>query len=306
MDESSVSYTLKSLDAPIRTEITDRPVFTNDFYRVETDSGLIVKQYELSENAGELFQKAEDCFEKGDLVQARKYYEEVLKVEPTYYKCLVYIGDTYLQSRYFNEALKFYEQAVEANPIDYLAHWGLAHACLLLGQKDRAVREITIAKVLNRNNPRLQQMLNTIYAAKKMVYNDWYFEPQYALSEEYNEEREKNVVVISYSDFWLPYAMVDAVWKYEPGYADEMGDDPYGLVQNKEAVAALLTVGDKKMKKQVAFKVLQAALDERKFDAYQIYEYLLPQYPAFAMLLSDDNLQQLADYVLNIRNKFKK
>lgn len=306
MDESDVTYTLKSVETSFHTEFEDRPVFMNNYYREVTDSGLNVKQYEPSRMVEELFQKAEECFEKGDLVKAREYYQDVLAEDPTYYKCLVYIGDTYLHSRYFAEAAEWYGKAVKANYIDYLAHWGLAHACLLLGQKDRAVREITIAKVLNRNNPRLQTMMNTIYKEKKLVYNNWYFEPQCSVTEEYNAEREKNVVVISYRDYWMPYAIVNAVWMYEPDYAEGMGDNQFGLLQNKEALAAMLTVGDKKAKKDIAFKVCEAALDKGEFDAYQIYEYLLPEHPEVVMLLSDDNIQRLADYVLNIRNKFKK
>ena len=219
---------------------------------------------------------------------------------------MVYIGDTYYAQQRYSDALTWYRRAIDSNYIDYLAHWACANALVYLGQQDKALREITIAKVLNRNNPRITTKLVEIYRLNKKNYNDWYFTPLYELSDDYDAESEKVTVKIRFKDYWMSYAMAKAVWKYEPGYAEAMGNNL--VLGEKEAVFAywVIASSNKAAKKTLPTKVLKLALDNSCYDAYVIYEALLPENPSIALYLGEEGIGMIADYILDVRSKVKK
>lgn len=307
MDTSDIIY---SFDAgsftPDIPDYSEKVLYNNFYIRKLPDGSMVVKQYEPNDSAAYQYELAESFFGQMDMEQARYHYEKALKADPTYYKVLVYIGDTYYHQQRYSEALTWYRRAIDSNYIDYLAHWACANALVYLGQQDKALREITIAKVLNRNNPRLTTKLMEIYRMNKKSYNDWYFTPLYELSGDYDAESEKITVKIRFKDHWMSYAMAKAVWKYEPGYAEAMGNNL--VLGEKEAVLAywMMASSDKAAKKTLPAKVLKIALDNHCYESYLIYEALLPNRPEIALFIDKDGIETMADYILDVRSKIKK
>ena len=305
MDDSKITYSLQTGN-PSPTDYSEL-VLTNDFYQTEIDGSThAVTRYEPNDSAMFYMEQAESFFEKNDFNQARNYYMKTLKVFPSYYKVWVYIGDTYYHQNSYSDALSWYQKAIDSNYLDYLAHWACANAYVHLGQPDKALKEITIAKVLNRNNPRLTTQLIRIYGLNKKNYTDWYFTPIYDLSEDYDTESDEETVRIVYKDYWMTYAMAKAVWKYEPGYAEAMGNNL--VLGEKEAVFAywVIASSNKAAKKTLPAKVLKLALDNSCYDAYVIYEALLPENPSIALYLGEEGIGMIADYILDVRSKVKK
>ena len=306
MDTSDILYSLDALFTPDIPDYSER-VLLNDFYVDRlSENTTTVKHYEPNDSAVYYYDLAETFFQQRDMEQARYHYEKALKADPAYYKVMVYIGDTYYAQQRYSDALTWYRRAIDSNYIDYLAHWACANALVYLGQQDKALREITIAKVLNRNNPRITTKLMEIYRLNKKNYNDWYFTPLYELSDDYDAESEKVTVKIRFKDYWMSYAMAKAVWKYEPGYAEAMGNNL--VLGEKEAVFAywVIASSNKAAKKTLPAKVLKLALDNRCYEAYVIYEALLPENPNIALYLGEEGIGMIADYILDVRSKVKK
>lgn len=306
MGDSDLSYSISN-DAALETpDYTDKLV-SNDIYRVKEDGQhYVIKNYELTKEASGYFDDAEEFFQQKNFADARKNYQKVLEICPSYFKAMVYIGDTYFHEKDFDKAQLWYQKAIDNNYIDYLAHWALSNTFLNKGEYSKALKEISIAKVLNRNNPRLTTKLQEIYKFNKKQYNDWYLTPLYYVDEAYDSKKEKDIVKVSYKDYWLPYAMVKAVWAYEPGYAESMGSDPVGLVQEKEAIAAVLMTVDKKIaKKDIALKTLQYAVDNKEFETYVVFERILPENPQISLYLEPEAIEGIADYIVNMRCKVK-
>lgn len=306
MDKSDVTYSLYEETFPA-TDFSQN-VLAHGYYLADGENGAEVKKYEFEGEAAKEYEQAEDLFRQDEFEEARRHYQKVLEAYPACSQVMVYIGDTYYQLHQAFLARDWYEKAVAANYYDFLAHWALANACYANGDSERALKEITIAKVLNRNNPRLQQRLEAIYAALKKNYNNWVFDPAYRLSTEYNEEREKDVVQIHYTGDWLAYAVVKAVWQYEPGYAESM--DNNAVLREKEAIAGMYTALDKKtLKKHIALRVFEKSVNSGQagmVDYFVIFDCILPQHPEIIFELSEGDVSAIADYILNLRSTVKK
>lgn len=304
MNDSDVSYSLSQGDFSESAYDYSELVLGNNVYRTGEFGSYEIHEYELTEEAEALLNEAENFFQQENYTSARSRYQKVLEQNPTCYNVMVYIGDTYFHEGNFQKASEWYKKAIKENYIDYLAHWAYANASYFRGDKETALREITVAKVLNRNNPRLTKKLQEIYKLNKLEYKDWYFTPKYAVEQTYDAKRDKDVVSISAEELWLPYALVQAVWEYEPNYAESMNNSL--LLRHKEAVGAVAVTMEKNdMKKNLALKTLKKALDGGYYEAYVVYEDILTTNPRVCWQLDENAINSLVDYVLNVRCKVK-
>jgi hypothetical protein len=126
-------------------------------------------------------------------------------------------------------------KAIEANYFDYMAHWFLGDAYHKAGTTEKAQKEILIANILNRNNPRIQNALGRIYADSRLTYPEWVFSPRCDLKDLGN-----NKVSVKYDQRypeWLPYSLCKALWQFEPGYRESMLKDSQehpAMIEEKE------------------------------------------------------------------------
>lgn len=301
MEKSSVSYELDVLSSPILCPDRSDNLNYNSVYRIKTDSSIMTYSYALKPEAKPFLDKAEYHFSNRNIDSARIYYEKVLEIDPTYYKAMTYIGQMYGTKRDMDKSLEWYNKAIHANYIDYLAHWFIADIYRMKGDLKDAVDEITIAMILNRNNPRLKETRNEIYKLAKRKQDDWCFVPQYKIVS------NDNSVKISFNEIWLGYAMAKALWQYEPGYKQSMGvqENVYSSLEDKECLLVLIAglINSKtNIKKYPELTTLKKAIERDFLNEYIFYEIVLPEHPNVAYQLSEDFISRIKEYVLTVRN----
>ena len=303
MQKSPVTYRMMTLDENIPVPDRSENLIDHNYYRTVEDGNLVTRTYIVIDSVKEYLTKAEALYQDNQIVEARDMYLKALNQDTTFYAVMTYIGQMYEIEQNWNEAIKWYKKTISKNYIDYMAHWFLADAYRMTGQIDKAVDEITIAKILNRNNPRLQNSLTDIYKLKKLHYSDFIFNPQIRI-----DSTGVNKVDVASGKGWLGYAMVKAVWKYEPGYKESMGvkSSNISTLEEKEAIVALMTSGDKKtLKKSQELKAVKLAIDKGMIDDYILYEIFLPDHPFVACQLSEDLINNIKDYIIRVRSKVK-
>jgi len=302
MSDSKLMYEVKMLDKPVTCPDYSNKLNSQDSYRVYTDSGFYTSRYEINDKARPLLDQAEAYFKSNNRYSALMYYRMALEADSTQYYILTYIGQMYDGQRDYTNSIEWYKKAISKNYIDYMAHWFLADAYFAIGEVDSAVDEIVIARILNRNNPRLADSMNRIFKKAKRNTNDWCFNPQIAIN-----KGEGNRVIVEMSADWTAYAMAKALWNFEPGYKESMGvaPDNYSTIEEKECLFALL-VGMENAKTSVKnnpqLMILKKATDNNHLEDYMLYEVFLPRSPQVAYQLSEQAIQSIKDYVLNVRN----
>lgn len=303
MEKSPVTYELNSLEKEILPKDRTDNLNYNHYYRVNDEGQISTYKYEIDSNVQTYLTKAEEYFHGKKFSLAREMYLEALRADSTYFEVMTYIGQTYGIEGDFDKAIEWYKKTIDLNYIDYMAHWFLADAYKTKGELDKAVDEITIARILNRNNPRIEKSLKNIFELKKLKTEDWTFNPQIEI-----DSIGVNKVRISFDSDWLGYAMVKALWKYEPGYKKSMGvsEGTFSTIEEKECFVSLMTsFNKKKLKKHPEFKALQLALDKKMIDEFIFYEIVLPEHPFVAYQLPVEFIVGIKNYVIEVRGKQK-
>jgi tetratricopeptide (TPR) repeat protein len=303
LSDSKLSYEVGVSDIHIACKDRSDNVNTSDLYQVKKDGQFMQKQYSFGDDAYKLLEKAEGFFRDGYPDSARRFYKLVLKQNPDCALLLTYIGQTYEQQKDMDNAMKYYQMAIDANYFDYMAHWYLGYALSKKGSNKKAVDEVTIAHVLNRNNPRILKELKQIYSNAGKSYNDWCFEPQMQL-----DKATDGKISISSTIDWSGYAMAKAVWKYEPGYRESMGgkEGSYTSMEDRECllIEAMMLEGakDDSWKSTPALSVLHKAIEKKMFQEYLYFEVILPKYPSTIYMLPKEFIEQIKDYVVAMRS----
>lgn len=301
MDNSDLTYEIDAIDEELDCEQDDNNVNTVYMYSLDADDGREKAIYKMSDEAEAYFLKAEQFFIAKEIDSARRYYGLVADLHKDFSMPVTYIGQSYEIQGDTSKAIEYYEKAVKLNFYDFTAHWFLADCYLNKGMVDSAIRQITVANVLNRNNPRLKQSLKSIYKTAGKTYNEWCFIPQVKVS------KSGKKVAVKYASNWIGFALAKAVWEYEPGYRKQMGvtGDGYSIVEDKECLAMLamtLSGDDKKQwKMEPCLNALMVALDDKLFHEYLAYELVMYKYPGVAYYYSPSYINEIADYVLKIR-----
>lgn len=299
MDSSEIMYEVRTdLDQYIEPIDYSENINTGMVYRQNEKEAFSVKEYDVPLNAQEAFIRAEHLFDENKPEEARELYKQTLELAPNFSRAYTYIGQTYYMQKDYKNAAKFLKKAIKLNSIDFMSYWFLADAYYELGKKQQALENILIAKVLNRNNPRVQESLKRILAINHLRYEEWQFNPQIKI----DSIGEKKVLIVAKSE-WFPYAMVEAAYTYDPAFVNLKNDFP--LNRTKEGVLALsLVLNDEKtVAKHPEFIALSQALENKNFDDYIYYELLLLKYPKLAYYLTDKGRDGIIDYVKKTRLK---
>lgn len=299
IEKSEITYELGILENEIPIPDRSGNLNFNEFYRVINEDEIATSPYEISDETKGYLKEAEKFYASNDYVLARGMYMKALESDPTYFKMMTYIGQMYEAQDDTEKAIEWYLKAIENNYIDYMAHWFLADNYLIIGELDKAVEEITIAMIFNRNNPRLLGSFNNIYKQKKFKSSDWVFNPQIELDSIADQEYK-----VGFGEDWLGYALVKALWQFEPGYSESMGvpKGSYSTVQDKEAIVSLLSTLSKKKKKKVPeFKGLNLALENGMINEFILFEIVLPNSPFVSYQLPEETILRIRDYVIQVR-----
>lgn len=303
MEKSPISYELNELKEVITPPDRSENLNYNHYYRAIENNSIVTYKYNISDSAKIWLSKAEKHFNNREFSLARDYYIKTLEVDSTYFQVMTYIGQTYGIQKQWDKAIEWYQKTIKLNYIDYMAHWFLADAYKVNGEIEKALDEITIAFILNRNNPRIKKSLDEIYKLNKLKYNEWTFTPQMKI-----DSVGINKVKISFDIDWLGYAMVKALWEYEPGYRESMGvgKGSFSTIEEKEAFVSLMNpLKKKKIKKNPVFKALYDAVNKEMIDEFIIFEIVLPEHPFVAYQFDEKFINHIKNYVLTIRGNKK-
>ncbi len=220
MKKSKLVYHMESLKGHV-SPIYSTEVLEDQLYIENTKKGGEFKRYILSKKAKEVMEAAEVNFRRGKYADAIRQYLIVKDLEPKYGHIDTLIGDAYFKQEDYKNAENYFRQAIETNYINYQAHWFLADTLWHRGEKEAAVDEMTLAHILNINHPIIKDGLKHYRERVNRPWKEWVFDPKYILSE------EKDGVRIKANAAWRGYAMVKAIWKYEPGYAEKALGEKY-------------------------------------------------------------------------------
>lgn len=303
LEKSTLAYQINKLETPIPLQDQTYNLNNSDFYRVKEGTSLVTKSVELTEEALELKKKAEAAFRAKKYTEAREFYLQIKKLHPEYSKITTYIGQTYSLEGDIKKSIQLYKEAIKQNPIDYLGHWFLARSYAYNEDFEKALDEYIIAQILNRNHKLITRELQGVMSLFKKNYEDWSFNPQYKLT----STDSQNVKIFYGGADWITYALVKAVWAYEPGYRASMGLGPneeVSILEEKEALASfyILNMDNKKLNKQPFFKALDKAFKNQQFDEFILYEILLVKIPFIAYQLPDEMMANLRKYILETRS----
>lgn len=306
MEASKLKYEIKNLEKPIANTDYSGKLNQADCYRVVSDSGLMTYQYKMNEPASQKLQKAEMYFQAKDIDNALIWYKSTLEADSSLFIMMTYIGQMYEKKRDRVNAINWYKKAISKNYIDYMAHWFLADNYNSINDVKSAVDEIVIARILNRNNPRIRKSFDNIFLKAKRDTTDWYFNPQIKIT-----SPSENTVSITMNDKWVGYAMARALWMYEPGYSESMGVKKglYSTIEDRECLVSLL-IGQLNAKTKIdgdpEFLILKQAVKNNFLEEYILYEIVLPKTPAVAYQLPEKTILGIKNYILEVRNNLNR
>jgi len=299
---SKLSYNVNAINKPIVCKEYSGRLNVNNFYRVSTATGLSTRPYTLNEKAKPIYDKAEAFFKTRNVDSALMYYKLTLAADSTIFNVMTYIGQIYEKRIDLDSAMFWYKKAISKNYIDYMAHWFLADAYLARNDMKNAVDEIVIARILNRNNPRLKESMINIFDKDQRNKEDWSFNPQVEIIKTADDK-----ITVSYNENWIHYAMVKALWAYEPGYRESMGGkkDQYSMLEDQESLICMIfgqDIAKTQTKKDTQLTILKTAAQNKRLNEYILYEILLPQNPIVAYQLPEKTILSIKDYILSVRN----
>ncbi len=309
MIDSKTSYEYSILDSVIKC--SDYSNNLNEYYkyRIKNDSGLVTHIFSPNEQAAIYYAKAEKAFQSNDNDSALVYYMMTIKADSSLSNVMAYIGQIYYGRKDYDKAILWCKKAIDKNFIDFMAHWFLADAYFArhsVQDLKNAVDEVTIAQILNRNNPRIKKSMKDIFEVADRNTEDWCFNPQMK-----HHRISDSKVSVSSAKEWIVYAMAKALWEYEPGYRESMGvtKGKHSNLEDKECLLPLIMSIDKSKKENkkeyedLQFKILLEATENKHIDEYIFYEILLPEHPSIVNQLPDEVILKIKDYILNIRHK---
>jgi len=298
MKNSKILYKFKELKTPIPKP--DRDGLINALaYREKLSGKYVVKKMQPTGEAKKAFNKAESFFSSHKYAEARNAYTLALEQDPKLYSAITYIAQTYGIEKNWEKAELWYKKAIEANDIDYLSHWMLADIYLVKGQKEKALQEISIAKVLNRNNPRLEAKRKEIFAANGLETKDWTFNPQARVSKD-----SSGAVTIEADSIWTIYGAIQAAWTFEPEYkkrADTSSNMPEEMY--REWLMGLIPFIDTHKDSLEVLRRLDRVLTAQKVGEFIAYEIILPNHPSIAFRLNAENIERIKDYLIWVNKK---
>lgn len=300
MEASKIGYEMQMLEEKKPCKDRSNNINLSSYYQKEKNGILSWAEYVFNADEQKLIMEGERCFRDKKNDSARYYYRKALELYPDCSTLYTYIGQTFDKESKITDANIYYERAIKKNYFDYMAHWFLADNLLDKGEYTRAVDEITMATILNRNNLRIKDSRKHIFATAGIVYKDWCFTPQLEI-----KKIEENHISVKSDASWMGYALENALWEYEPGYKESL--DSNVTLKYREALAALLVTmsadKDENWKADPALVTLKRALKEKNIQEYLYYDIVLPEYPSAVFLFPAAYLSDIKNYVLNVRSK---
>lgn len=304
MVESPLCYVMHMEDDPaFKPPSPKTESYTPDYYQGVVDGNLVPLKYNLDKKAAKQLERAEEFYGEGMFDIAVDFYKEVLKKHPENTTVLTYMGQSYRLMEDVAKAKQCYLQAIEINFYNYMPHWFLANIYRYEGDLDNATREIATAKVLNRNNPRLQEHFEFIMQDAGRNGKDCYWDPRVLIT-----RVDADTIRVQSTMEWMPVGLVEAMWMYEPDFheAERADKDNFNFTRAAEIYGATASyynnLTDECKQDPILAYLLRSVKDYPR--AFVVYEMLLPDYPKAVFSLPKDDILHMRDYLLEVKTRY--
>jgi len=314
LTNSNVTYSIESVESDdLEKTESESKLVQHGIYLVKDKDGHILlnnydNDYALDQDILDDLQKAEKYFFKGYFEDAREMYKEILDEMPHNSQIMTYIGQSYGIEKEYDKAARWYQKAINANYLDYMAHWFLADIYYIQEKYRKAFDEILVAHVLNRNNPRIFNKMNEILESNNLEYQDWKFDPGCLVTEE--SEGKISLKYDKSEPEWMMYMLCKALWAYEPGYKESMLENTREIsriVEEKECLTAM-AMGHKNKNgdqpsKIKALKVYMESLEKGFASDYILYEIIMKENPLLPYMIEQKKIKDMVKYLIQFRIK---
>ena len=311
LSDSRLTYDIGMLQSPEIKTVEYPPQLNHGLFLKKMPNGTrVVTTYDSEFDSVETYKPnlmtAESAYANKEFSQARLSYIKALLAAPNSSQVMTFIGQSFEAEHAFDSAKVWYLRAIDANFYDYMAHWFLADIHWRQQSKDSAITEICLARIMNRNNPRLSASFVRIFKDAEINYSDWEFHP--AINVEQLPTNHISVTFDEKHSEWLPYALCKALWKFEPDYRKSMLSRVKGLpavIEETECVMNVI-IGLENSKTSTDDKSLKAAkeaLEGNMFSEFIVYDVILPGEPYYAFNLSREFMKNVAQYITKVRTK---
>ncbi|MFK8103989.1 MAG: tetratricopeptide repeat protein [Saprospiraceae bacterium] len=296
MEASTNQYAIDTVSLPHTTE---KYLNLNSFAEILTLSSTI----ETSEKGEKYRLRGNKNLKKGKYNKAIKSFKKALASKPQDKSLLNALAQAQRGKGDFQASIQSLLKITAENRADYETHLALADNYEALTAKTEALYHISMAHLLNRNDPAILARLKNIYEKFDLHYGDWSFSPQYEIS------KSEEGIRISYAS--VPartYGACKAVWLFEEGYREkmeELSNDPSSIIEEKECLLnALIGYEQMPVDRMVipALELLREIITQEKVNDFIYYEIITRKHPKLFASLSSDKQNQLINYLLVTRN----
>ena len=303
LKKSSIHF---SMDSLMETSSAKDLTLVDDCnFVVITEKGyqLEKREFTLSSTAKKYLSKAEKFERKNKVGKSIKFLKKAHDMHPENMRVMKYLGSLYLENNQAERAIILLENVIEINDIDFEAHSLLAAAYMKTGQKKKALHQISLAHLLNRNHQKIIEILKVIYLENGLQYSNYVFEPKYKIE----ITDSLNVSIQANEAPWKAYAACKGLWKHDIEYKKKMmnfANIELPKVEEKECLLnALLSYEQMETGKEAypLLAYLGVSLENKMVDDFILYEIKSRDNPAMMSLLPKERLLEVMKYLTTIR-----
>ena len=303
IEKSSINFSVDTLTE----ELTSKGLTLVDegYFLVISDSGyeLEKREFTLSSTAKKYLSKAEKFERKNKVGKSIKFLKKAHDMHPENMRVMKYLGSLYLENNQAERAIILLENVIEINDIDFEAHSLLAVAYMKTGQKKKALHQISLAHLLNRNHQKIIEILKVIYLENGLQYSNYVFEPKYKIE----TTDSLNVSIHANEEPWKAYAACKGLWRHDIEYKKKMmnfANIELPKIEEKECLLnALLSYEQMETGKEAypLLAYLGVSLENKMVDDFILYEIKSREDPRIMSLLPKERLDKVVKYLMSIR-----
>ena len=168
-----VAPKFKKLKTTIYRKINYKKIFIRFFAAIVLVSTGVIASISVidilnSENAKDLYQKANTFHDLKQYENAIEAYEKVVKIEPNFFQAWNGLGKTFYEQKKYREGLEAYNNAIKLKPDDIEAWKGRGFAQYKLGKYEDASDSFDKALRLDPEQPKVWNALGEVFSKLKV------------------------------------------------------------------------------------------------------------------------------------------
>ncbi|PWB74492.1 hypothetical protein C3F09_03940 [candidate division GN15 bacterium] len=296
MEASPLLYDYGSVPDSVaeKDDSSRRPVLRDKQYVKVVNGRPALVEYTITPEVQQQLDLLNESNQAKNYAMSLGFSRKMLELDSTFNYARTLIGDAFYLLEQYDSAIYWLRSSITHNYADYEAHWFLADALLASHDTTGAIRELTLAHVLNVNASLLEQSLTEYRKLKGRTFGEWEFRPHVKL------EKKADTVFVRYDAKSEGYALVKAVWAYEPGYSEKMlGRKPdqvsFRMLEEREAV------GCDRETDTALNRRLERIERAGYFDEFLLYEIAARRYPEWIPTMPHELIRRIAEYVDKFR-----